>query len=1241
MKNTFITLFLFLSFSVTLFSQQLAFPTAEGFGRYSQGARAAATRSIYHVTNLNDAGSGSFRDAVSQPGRIVVFDVAGVIKLNSRVVFSSNSYIAGQTAPGDGVILYGNGVSFSGANNLIVRYLRIYMGKGGDSGKDASGVANGTNMIFDHMSIMWGLDENFSVNWDSKGTEPGNITIQKSLIAQGIMSHSAGGLIQTNGGVSIISCLYIDNKTRNPKIKGLNQFINNVVYNWNGSNGYIMGDTPADSWNWCEGNYFISGPNSGSSPFERATSAFQIFTNSNNNKVDGNKDGVLNGSSTTNSSYGSATQKTSVTGFTSSIPQPFPAIAAGIVTPEQALTRAIDSVGASLPVRSAPDAYVVNQLISYGTKGALITNENANKIYNNVGVVSVGTKPTDSDNDGMPDVWETANGLNPNSAADALLTAANGYLNIENYLNSITAPVAPYIRTASNLEMTTRSTSSIDIKWINQAVESDGIILQRSTDGINFTTLATLPASTTTYQSTGLSVETTYYFRLITTKSGLANSTPSEILKTATAGTPALPHASINPSPAIGETSRFYTEVIFAWENETGPWAGDVTYKVFFGNSAASLAQIATGLSDKTYTHSNAAMTMGSTYYWRVDATNSLGTTTGTVWSFRAGTFSFVSSYVDAGTDFVGTNGSGTKVNATSGVTFGTGKTYTIKAGTTDEMKVTVSTGSEAMNHSANNVYNSSGSIYAAYLTTDNTYFVEDALTTSSQTKNIASIKLNGTSASLDAGGVAYVLFSDKVPFNVNSIIGYEEVEYPICRKGENAIEIQAAVGSKSFRVYRSVTLSTVDEDLYKIGGTVNPFTLTGSGSFRLAYIGATLELVSDDSGAPILNSDNKIATATIAGLAATINHTAGTITVKLPEGTAINNLPVTFTLSSDLATANFTSGNTYNFENGALTIDVTAENGDTKTYTVTVTIATGKSVGILTVNGQAAAYDDLFLSAFAAFDVEFVNAAGDAPADINAFYDKYDLIVLHSNVAGANPIGLATKALVGVKPILNLKAFFYSSGRWNWSTPSNTEIGRTSVTVPAEIQNHAIFKDVTFDGTSLVLYAQPTTAINAVQYSGAFNGSAWTSALTAANHTLATIDGDATKIPIHEIDLSHAAKYLLVGLSMEENSYTLFSSNAVNVLRNAANYLLNPNAYYDYTNNTAVTPDGVNVLKLTSAYYYDGVIYNAAAENLTIYNTMGVELLQSKEVNINVDYLDKGIYIIKSDKGGILKIVK
>ena len=212
--------------TVALQAQQLAFPGAQGWGRYATGGR---TGSVYHVTNLNDSGSGSLRDAVSSPNRIVVFDVAGVININSRIVFANNLYVAGQTAPGEGITVYGNGVSFSGANNTIVRYMRFRMGRKGDSGKDAAGISNGTNMIFDHCSFAWGQDETFSINSDGKG-DLGNITIQNSVVGQGLMTHSAGGLMQADN-ITLYRNLYCDNSTRNNKVKGVNQYANNLVYN--------------------------------------------------------------------------------------------------------------------------------------------------------------------------------------------------------------------------------------------------------------------------------------------------------------------------------------------------------------------------------------------------------------------------------------------------------------------------------------------------------------------------------------------------------------------------------------------------------------------------------------------------------------------------------------------------------------------------------------------------------------------------------------------------------------------------------------------------------------------------------------------------------------------------------------------------------------------------------------------------------------------------------------------------
>ena len=115
-----------------------AFPGAAGFGANARGGRGGG---VYIVTNLNDSGPGSFRDAVSQPNRYVVFAVGGVIRINSRIQVAPNLTIAGQTAPGEGITIYGNGLSFSNANNTITRYLRVRMGVVGDSGVDAVTIA--------------------------------------------------------------------------------------------------------------------------------------------------------------------------------------------------------------------------------------------------------------------------------------------------------------------------------------------------------------------------------------------------------------------------------------------------------------------------------------------------------------------------------------------------------------------------------------------------------------------------------------------------------------------------------------------------------------------------------------------------------------------------------------------------------------------------------------------------------------------------------------------------------------------------------------------------------------------------------------------------------------------------------------------------------------------------------------------------------------------------------------------
>lgn len=407
-----------------------AFPGAEGFGRYTTGGRGGE---IYHVTNLNDSGEGSLRDAISQPNRIIVFDVSGVIKPESRLMFKENQTILGQTAPGDGIQIYGNGVSFSGANNLIVRYLRVRMGIDGDRGKDAAGTANNTHdQIFDHLSVLWGRDECFSISSNDKANGPSNITIQHSIIGQGLQPHSCGGLIQTDNGVTLYGNLYIENKTRNPKVKGLNQYVNNVVYNWGSGAAYNMGGgSHGNSWAEIADNYFIKGPWQNTPPLIGGNENFK-FTGR-GNYYDDNVDGVLNGTEYTET--GGGVKVASISELEAAgAPKKFPEIASRL-SADKALERVIESAGASLPARDEVDQYLIDELKSFGkagSEGGISTEKTLP--HKGTGKLRDGKKPLDTDDDGIPDEWEKANGLNPNDPTDAAKIAANGYANIENYV---------------------------------------------------------------------------------------------------------------------------------------------------------------------------------------------------------------------------------------------------------------------------------------------------------------------------------------------------------------------------------------------------------------------------------------------------------------------------------------------------------------------------------------------------------------------------------------------------------------------------------------------------------------------------------------------------------------------------------------------------------------------------------------------------------------------------------------
>lgn len=439
----------------------LAFPGAEGYGKNVTGARAGEGREIYHVTNLNDAGPGSFRDAVSKPWRIIVFDVSGVIKLSSNpIVLKSNQTILGHTAPGDGIVLYNGRVSASGAQNLIVRYLRIRMGAAYPSELDACGIANGANMIFDHCSMTWGKDECFSINPDGEGTAPKNITIQNSIIGQGLQNHSCGGLMQTDisNGCTIFRNLYIDNKTRNPKVKGLNQFVNNVVYNWGSGAAYNMsGDSQGKSETTIENNYFIVGPchnwqnvaqpdgsikteyvpMNPARPFTGGNGNFNTYCKG--NYYDNNKDGALDGVEITETNWSQYCSGSPV--FLEARSDLHPIIRSQ-KSAQEAYEWVVEKVGAYLPVRDEVDKYLMDELISLGRKGTIIQDERKAEQFplGGPGTINAAQKPLDSDNDGMPDAFEDAWGLDKYDSTDAVKEAKNGYLNIENYALSLEYP---------------------------------------------------------------------------------------------------------------------------------------------------------------------------------------------------------------------------------------------------------------------------------------------------------------------------------------------------------------------------------------------------------------------------------------------------------------------------------------------------------------------------------------------------------------------------------------------------------------------------------------------------------------------------------------------------------------------------------------------------------------------------------------------------------------------------------
>ncbi|NCU02868.1 MAG: T9SS type A sorting domain-containing protein [Chitinophagaceae bacterium] len=487
-----ITFLLLLCVSATD-AQQIAFPGAEGAGRFATGGRGTASTptTVFEVTHLNDDNSvGSLRYALSQTAthRTVVFRVSGTIHLTSRLTIRSNTTIAGQTAPGDGICIADYPVVISG-DNVIVRYIRIRMGdknqlittpancgvpvspftaacmpttnSGGD---DAFGNLGGKNIIIDHCSIGWSSDEALTIyRGDS-------VTLQWNIVAEPLnySYHYEGDAdFQEHGYVGIWGSkrgsfhhnLIAHAKGRNPRFAGIStyspavvgvenaDFRNNVVYNW-GSYSSNGGD--GGNYNLVN-NYYKYGPSTGTGnsvsipvrgmivqpgkttgttpipygKFYLSGNYVDGYTNITNNNWLGVS---MSGGVQADTTSAKATAEHDIAPVTTH-------------TAQEAYALVLQYAGASLK-RDTLDERIANDVRNrtgriIDVQGGFPHGTPYLSTVNAWPTLSSTTAPTDTDHDGMPDAWETANGLNPNDASDRGTFAANGYTNLENYLNSI------------------------------------------------------------------------------------------------------------------------------------------------------------------------------------------------------------------------------------------------------------------------------------------------------------------------------------------------------------------------------------------------------------------------------------------------------------------------------------------------------------------------------------------------------------------------------------------------------------------------------------------------------------------------------------------------------------------------------------------------------------------------------------------------------------------------------------
>ncbi len=456
-----------------------AFPGAEGGGKVSFGGRGGK---VLVVTNLNDDGPGSFRWACEQGGaRIIVFNVAGIIRLKSPLMIRAPYItIAGQSAPGDGVCIAGESVWID-THDVIIRFMRFRRGETWVGRRDDAIGGNPIgNIMIDHVSASWGLDENMSMyrhmyndstgkTEDKFGTV--NITIQNSIFSEALdtWNHAFGS---TLGGenATFVRNLWANNAGRNPSIgwNGVFNFVNNVVYNW--VHRSIDGGDYRAQYNIFN-NYFKPGPatpknNVGNRILKpesgRSKLAYKVYGRAyvNGNIMEGHPEITKD-----NWNGGVQIEEMKDAGeFKDRIKVDKPIIMTPItvLSATESFNYVLANAGATLPVRDAVDKRIMQEVktgkatVLPGVKLPTTQFEHRRLPIDSykTGIITDpaqvggypeynGTPYKDSDNDGIPDEWEKKNGLNPNDSSDAAKysKSKSGYTNIEEYLNSLVPPV--------------------------------------------------------------------------------------------------------------------------------------------------------------------------------------------------------------------------------------------------------------------------------------------------------------------------------------------------------------------------------------------------------------------------------------------------------------------------------------------------------------------------------------------------------------------------------------------------------------------------------------------------------------------------------------------------------------------------------------------------------------------------------------------------------------------------------